>query len=128
MRLLLFWAQLRRLRRENRALALRVEMLEREMEKERARNVTRENFLISQVLTAAGRYGLPNSVDPPKMQVDPGPLGMHKPPILTALQRAQVTAIEEEGLRLGKSPEEIRSMVDLVKRGEMIPRYEEAFD
>ena len=121
--ILRFWSTVRRLQREKLALESRLEALERKLDEERDRNRERENFLISQVLTAAGRYGLPASVDPPKYQMT-----AQAPPKqaeLTALQRSIIAAVELEGRENGRSESQIRQAVKSVKRGESMPVFED---
>lgn len=121
MRLLLFWAQLRRLARENARLQQQLARSEAKYESECARNRERENFLISQVLTAAGRYGLPKSVDPPKVEA-PRPM---RRPELTGIQKATIAAIRAEGEARGESESEILEKIEAIKTGEVMPRFDD---
>lgn len=122
MRLIWLWATLRRARKDVATLEQRVVLLEQKLEEERARNVERENYLISQVLTAAGRYGLPKSVDPPK----PQPIVKPVAPELTGLQKATIAAVKADGEARGKSQREIQEVVDAIARGEKMPVLEDA--
>lgn len=121
MRLVWFWAHLRRLRANCRALELRCLALEQQLTDERARNTGRENFLISQVLTAAGRYGLPKTVDPPRAETAPPKAKPRQE--LTPMQRELIKTYTEAGEAAGIPDAEVAKVVDAVKRGEMMPSF-----
>lgn len=93
--------------------------LREQLDTERQRHLDREERLIDQVLTAAGRYGIKErSLNSPELPVaQPIP----PPSVLTALEEAQLKAFLESAVEEGRSPQEAAQLFQIWKAGGPMP-------
>jgi len=91
--------------------------LRKELESERQRHRDREERLIDQILTAAGRYGIKERSIPTQDNNQQLP-----PPMpLSALEEAQRNAFLESAAEEGRPPQEAMKLFDIWKAGGPMP-------
>lgn len=94
--------------------------LREQLDRERTRHLEREERLIDQILTAAGRYGIKENVQPVAASSQNPP-----PPVRNQLQLAQLKAFVECAEEEGRPIQEAIALYDRFLSGGTMPFQEQ---